>query len=199
MDGIDTCLILIPLAIVISIIMFLAKRRKFTNIGFLISVLVSIYIIIIFDKTFFPLPVSARELGFHRSSYAGSPYYNFIPLNSIISMISNNVPFRLLIVQIGGNIALFIPLGFLIIWKLYRQNKKINLLKTIVLCALSSASIEIIQLIVSLSFGYPFRFSDIDDIILNTIGGTLGALCFMVVLPLTRILFAKLNKKSESI
>lgn len=83
---------------------------------------------------------------------------NLIPfidiLNSPVDYIKNTIL----------NIILFIPLGFLlpIVWKEYRSLKS-----TILMGAGLSIGIEILQI-------FTFRFTDIDDLITNTIGTVLG-------------------------
>lgn len=67
--------------------------------------------------------------------------------------------------QIVGNVLLFVPLGFTLPLAVSRCRRAIV---TIVVAAGASLTIEILQMVL------PFRDPDIDDVILNTIGGTLG-------------------------
>ena len=90
-------------------------------------------------------------------------------------MMINLVPFRtikayfdaageLFSINILGNVLIFSPLGFM----LPIISRKINRLWKVTACAASiSLSIEILQLFVG-------RSTDIDDLILNTAGGTIG-------------------------
>jgi len=71
------------------------------------------------------------------------------------------------ILNLYGNIAIFIPTGFFIASRL----KNSPIIKSVLITVLVSVSIELCQS----SFS---RFGDIDDIILNTIGGLLGSLLF---------------------
>lgn len=83
---------------------------------------------------------------------------NLIPLidimNSPVEYIKNTVL----------NILLFMPLGFLlpVIWSEYRNAKK-----TVLTGLAMSVIIEILQI-------FTFRFTDIDDLITNTLGTVLG-------------------------
>ena len=71
--------------------------------------------------------------------------------------------------DVFGNILMFIPFPFALVWLF---SKKIAYPKIFCLIILTSLSIEIIQ--------YLFNrgVSDIDDIILNTIGGGIGLIVF---------------------
>jgi glycopeptide antibiotics resistance protein len=75
-----------------------------------------------------------------------------------------------------GNIVVFVPLGFGLAGALYQT----NLRQTIGLAALGgfflSLLIELGQLLI------PTRSTDIDDLFFNTLGATLGALCFAFLL-----------------
>ena len=72
--------------------------------------------------------------------------------------------------NIIGNILLFVPYGFFSSY--YLNNKKIS--TNIVLCLIASSSIEIIQY-------YIGRVFDIDDVILNVLGGFIGCLLFVAL------------------
>lgn len=67
-----------------------------------------------------------------------------------------------------GNIAIFVPMGFLppLLWR-------ISGLKTVGICFSVSLTIEILQLFLP-------RTTDIDDIWLNTLGGFLGVLLYRI-------------------
>ena len=72
--------------------------------------------------------------------------------------------------NIIGNILLFIPYGFFSSY--YLNNKKIS--TNVILCLIASLSIECIQ-------NYIGRVFDIDDIILNVLGGFCGCLLFVAL------------------
>lgn len=85
---------------------------------------------------------------------------NFIPFKEIMRY---NMGSRLFFKNVIGNMVMFLPYGFFISY--YLNNKKMSL--TFILTLITSVSIETVQLIIG-------RVFDIDDIILNVIGGTLG-------------------------
>lgn len=85
---------------------------------------------------------------------------NFIPFKEIMRY---NMGSRLFFKNVIGNMVMFLPYGFFISY--YLDNKKLSL--TFILTLITSVAIETVQLIIG-------RVFDIDDIILNVIGGTLG-------------------------
>ena len=85
---------------------------------------------------------------------------NFIPFKEIMRY---NMGSRLFFKNVIGNVVMFLPYGFFVSY--YLDNKKLSL--TFTLTLITSVAIETVQLIIG-------RIFDIDDIILNVIGGTLG-------------------------
>lgn len=81
-----------------------------------------------------------------------------------------------------GNIALFIPLGFLAA-NLLRGRTRFPVLETIVLCCTASFAIEASQYIFALGY------SDVDDLLFNTVGGAIGALLAARMGPRWRAMF----------
>uniref|UniRef100_UPI00403FACD8 VanZ family protein n=1 Tax=unclassified Geobacillus TaxID=2642459 RepID=UPI00403FACD8 len=87
--------------------------------------------------------------------------YNFIPLLNLFKY--QNVNNDIFIINIISNIFMFIPLG--IVALLFIKNKLFNYLQVFLY---TSLFIELIQFI------FKRGIFDIDDIILNTIGGFIG-------------------------
>ncbi|ARK30835.1 VanZ family protein [Halalkalibacter krulwichiae] len=107
----------------------------------------------------------------------GGRNYNIIPFRSIyrIAVFSPTImdPIRILV----GNIVLFLPMGFLLPF----ISKKLRRLSLVVLLAfLTSLLIEVSQ------FLFTHRVANIDDVILNTLGATIGYMVFYIVLWLKR-------------
>lgn len=99
--------------------------------------------------------------------------------NTDVQSISNNfVPFReILRYEFGskyfywnvvGNILIFAPFGFFI--SLYLNSQKIN--RPLLITFITSLTIELVQMFIGRSF-------DVDDILLNCIGGICGFLLFI--------------------
>ena len=90
-------------------------------------------------------------------------------------------PLGQFIYNVIGNIVLFIPFGFFMYIK-FEKNKTKALLTVFIM----TLGVEFIQGFI------PYRFCDIDDIILNTFGGYLGIIIY-------NILFLKFNNKLKKI
>ena len=92
---------------------------------------------------------------------------NYIPFKE---MFRYEIGSRLFIKNIIGNILLFLPYGYFA--SDYLKNKKI--LPTCILTMLVSFTIELVQLNIGRTF-------DIDDVILNTLGGILGCCLYRLI------------------
>lgn len=103
-------------------------------------------------------------------SVTGIPSIHYMELNAIISL----VPFDEIFTnfhQYALNILLFIPIGFLLpmLWKKFEKKHL-----TILCGFFFSLSIELIQL-------FNNRVTDIDDLLMNTAGTTIGYFLFLLV------------------
>ena len=89
---------------------------------------------------------------------------NFVPFREIFRYDVNS---RLFLKNVIGNVLLFVPFGIFVTY--YVKNDKVY--QTLFLSILVSCSIEFAQSVIG-------RTADIDDVILNTIGGILGYIIF---------------------
>ncbi len=151
----------IIISVLIYIFIFLIFIWKKFNIKkLIISSLFYFYIITVISVTIFPIPIQwlneVWKYGWKN---------NFIPFLSIFDILFNS-SLAFIIKQIIGNIFLFIPMGFLVplIWKSKRVLKKALFVGVIL-----SFSIELLQYII-----FYYRVTDIDDILLNTLGFVIG-------------------------
>lgn len=92
---------------------------------------------------------------------------NFIPFREILRY---NIGSRLFFKNVLGNMVMFMPYGFFVSYIL--NNKKGYL--TIFLTVVASVSIEVVQMMIG-------RVFDVDDIILNVIGGFLGYFIYYIL------------------
>ncbi len=107
---------------------------------------------------------------------------NLVPLRGIISFLSGNdlvsnkdsaiVLRTFAISNLVGNIVIFVPLG--VYSTLFHKDK--GIWKNTLLIMLVSTLVEIMQVI------FKFGIGDIDDIILNSIGGFVGILIYRLLL-----------------
>lgn len=118
----------------------------------------------------------------------GGRNYNIVPLRSIyrIAVFSPTLfdPIKILI----GNIVLFIPFGFLAPIAMKRLRKSI--LRTTLLAMLLSILIELSQ------FLFTYRVSNIDDVILNTLGAFIGAILIKIIFFMKSKIYVFNIKKS---
>ncbi|MBD1383092.1 VanZ family protein [Metabacillus arenae] len=199
------------LLIVLGVICYLVGRGILIGIKFkkqkqvnwlkeVISFLFVIYICMVVSVTLFPIPI-----GFHSNIENVFRLINVIPLKSIINNSSQigiayngDVQFMigLIVRNVGGNILLLMPLGFLvpILWGKFKQFKKIILLGFVI-----SISIEFLQFFESLAGGWG-RITDIDDVICNVSGVILGyfihKLIFIIVDKYQLKILQNLNSKN---
>lgn len=165
--------------VMISIILIIKYKNKKSEINYLYNmgiILICISMVVIFSLT----GVSPMS-GFHLDIRIDE--ISIIPFAGMISMLRGGITTHAFI-NIVGNIVMFMPIGFLvpIIYK------KLDSYKKIALTGLSiSMLIECTQLFLS-------RGTDIDDLILNTIGTVLGYLVFTI---LKNLFYVSIEKNIE--
>ncbi|MGM0902887.1 MAG: VanZ family protein [Bacillota bacterium] len=107
--------------------------------------------------------------------------YNLVPFHTIMNYINATgyINTSIVITNLAGNILAFMPLGFFLplLFKRYLKFRK-----TILVVIASTLTVECLQ--------YIFRVGsfDVDDLILNTVGGILGFWVFKVVSLVIRAL-----------
>lgn len=135
--------------------------KKVLNIFFYI--IVAFYVFMMMDL-FFRFNVI--------SSYNGhaSRSFNFIPFYTILTYLRNpaGVSRSWVINNVLGNIVVFIPYGLYI--QMFLKNKSFK--KSMFIVILTSICIEAIQ------FAFGIGACDIDDVILNCVGGMIGILLY---------------------
>ena len=99
---------------------------------------------------------------------------NFIPFHTIISIFGETITyhtFGTLCYQFFGNILLFIPFGFSLCYY-FKEGKKF--FKVLCCIILVTVLVEVWQGAFNAMLQVNYRCVDIDDVMLNTIGGILG-------------------------
>lgn len=175
-------LILISIPLIIMFNIFYFKSRKRSNLKFFTKHLVwknlfMLYILMVVNVTMFPLFIGTQRTVDVFASINLIPFKETISsFNDLLSLFSTIFAIRIFLINVLGNIILFMPLGFL----LPIINQNFNNIKSIFkISLLSTISIESLQFITSLFGGT--RATDIDDIILNVLGGLLGFLIFVIL------------------
>ncbi|EMY5505499.1 MULTISPECIES: VanZ family protein [Bacillus] len=164
----------------------------------LISFLFVIYIGMVVAITLFPIPIGfPTSFGHIRLSINSIPFASIIKdIDKIGIAYDGDVLFMigLIVRNVGGNILLLMPLGFLapIIWDKFKKIKN-----TILLGLAISISIELLQLTESLFSGWG-RITDIDDVIFNVIGSIVGYFIYKITLMLASKFNIQVLNKTNS-
>ena len=157
-------LIYIPLYLIVY---YTILRHKNTSQKITGSILLR-YILLVFDVTQFPFPwgkeAQLHVLEAHRFRY------NVKPLNNLYWNLWVDFQPRYLLENFL-NVAIFVPIGFLMGRYLKDQNKPF--IKTMVFVMAFTLTIELLQL-AGMYYGFNVRIFDIDDLIMNTLGGLIG-------------------------
>lgn len=170
-----------PILILIACIVyfgFLLRNvsRKKTFMEHFIFTSFYFYIVGVLIVTLFPIPVDQAVVADYLSD-GWQPKHNFIPFHSVYRLTSE--PFFGPMRQVLGNILLLLPLGF------YAplMNSATKFRHVVLIGIASSAAIELTQLLLGAIIGYNYRLFDVDDIIANTLGCTIGYVIFGMVIP----------------
>ncbi|MYL55011.1 VanZ family protein [Pontibacillus yanchengensis] len=144
--------------ILVKLIQFFRKSREISYKDACVDTLFFASILFIISKTMFPLDIGSM------TSISPSPNINLVPFATIQQQLSHSyylVPLR----NIGGNILLFIPLGFIVSLK-YQWLSSLG--KVILFGVGLSLIIETIQIPLNM------RSFDVDDLLLNGVGTIVG-------------------------
>lgn len=122
------------------------------------------YFLSVFKLTI--LPITIR---FDKDSYpdiSSVHYYQLVPFETIMSSFQYGNP-----IQVFGNLVMLLPLPILLG---FLRKRSINFISFLKLVTLVSLGIEFIQLLCNFATDVPNKVADVDDLILNVLGGILG-------------------------
>ena len=161
-NGFELYLKVLPLMIIILAFIIFAKKNSIRPLYFIGTQCLILYLICLVEVVLFPLPTADKIASMN--SYEGQ----FIPFNFVLDIARDKSLGSVL--QVMLNILMTVPFGFF--FKFFLNIKRRNI---ILLTFLLSLSIELAQL-TGLFFTYPgsYRLFDVDDLIMNTLGGFLG-------------------------
>lgn len=140
-----------------------SNNRSLIMLKYISAVFFIVYLLFLIYLTFF-----AQRYGrgfIHRS-------INLTPFKTV--MLYLNSPYNSrnnTIMNIAGNIVAFMPMGFLL--PLAAEKLK-NFMKVLLFVLLATIAIETLQYVIGVGV------SDIDDVILNTLGGVIGYLFYKI-------------------
>ncbi|MBC1798308.1 VanZ family protein [Listeria booriae] len=171
-------LIIIVFSTTIFLILFF--KRRISGLKLMYLVLFSVYISSLISITFFPMPIQQYLIDIMIEDRLGFEN-NFVPFRIFSDVKDLELTFMISVIlrQVVGNIILFVPLGFSLPIILSSSSMK----KIVFIGFIVSLSIETIQWLLGLYFGYNYRATDIDDLIFNTIGSCIGYLLFTWIAP----------------
>lgn len=153
-------LVILGMIMLIGVYGCLLFQKKQTHYS-LFRLLLGIYALGVISIVFFPFqthdPLSFNELTRH---------INIVPLMNGEGQLINGLELS----QGIMNAIMFIPLGILLP---FATKKKLTLKQFVLICIGISLSIEILQLLAT-GMGLMMRACDINDVIFNTIGGTMS-------------------------
>lgn len=117
--------------------------------------------------------------GFGRIEGYSMYRYNLRPFQEIkrFSQITNSIDFFSRVVNLLGNVVAFVPFGALIRWVL---NRKVRWYQAAGYTFLFSLSVELLQLAARVGV------FDVDDLLLNSLGGLIGFWIYYLLLVLNR-------------
>jgi len=145
----------------------LKSKMALANLGYIIS------LSLITAFCFFPFPFQQELIDDIILNNEGV-LNNFIPFHTIMVSFTDAIKYHVyseLIYSILGNILLFVPLGISLFLGINGNKKTLRTLITIVII---SILVESLQGLFNSLLGYNYRSVDIDDLILNSIGGMIG-------------------------
>ncbi len=171
----------LPPALIIYIILFLMAYKKTPKQKLFIGSIIYFISVFIIMMTLFPMPVDPAVLEYNRSMGLQC-INNLVPFRMIYNIIDSESVI-VAIYQIGGNIMMLFPLGYLIPMM---TDKKIDLKKILLIIFCITFCIESAQLIIGKIINFNYRCFDVDDMILNTLGGVFGYFMLKKTYPVVR-------------
>ena len=160
-----------PFAVGILVLLLLILWFRKHSLSYLLCAAVfGIYLLFALDKVFFPIAIS----GSYAQSMRQEPFSLFI----------NLIPFQFgpfgatledAFVTLMQNVLLTIPFGFGLSFILPIKARHFLWLAFAV-----GFGIELSQLVISLILGYPYRYIDINDVLMNALGVLIGYSLFVI-------------------
>lgn len=157
----------------------------------LLRSVLTLYVVGVIGVTMFPLPVVPSEIRSDREDVAVSGHtyvlragrdYNLIPGHGFIVAVRtareaaqyghgfaseiwlNGRPYL-------ANLVMLLPLGYFLPWISTRWRRWWRTTLMVLAC---TTGIEVVQLLATLAYGFAYRRADVDDLLLNTLGGLAG-------------------------
>lgn len=143
----------------------------------IMRVLFVLYLGWVAGATLFPLPLRADVVRVEAIGRGLS--VNLVPLTSIRETLRDSTELAQVWI-LGGNVVTLAPFGFLLP---FAAPRLASWRPMAVAALLFPMAIELSQLAVSLLLGYSYRVTELDDVLLNSLGILLGFTAFSLVRP----------------
>lgn len=153
--------VLVILFAIGCVVFKLRKKRWMSTYEWATLLAFQFYVLSLIKVTILPISVFYEDVGDYSHLY-----YNLIPFKTISTTLEHGN-----YIQVVGNILLLLPLP--ILWSIYFRSE-VSLKKALVLLLGTIFMIESIQLMINLVTQYPNKVADIDDVMLNALGGIVG-------------------------
>ena len=149
---------------------------------------VSFFLLIIYGCVVLYFVLFSDRLG--RVEGYSTNRYNLIPFAEIRRFIlyRNYVSTEAFLLNLMGNLLVFFPVGMLIpLWR----TKKTGFIRILIYTFLFTLCIESLQLVTRVGV------FDVDDLLMNTLGGLAGWVCYCLALKVFRIVRKRCRKNSR--
>ena len=154
--------------ILVSPIVLFALKRKYRGARLFSAFALAAYLILISKYFFFPI-ILDKEIVFQEGFIV--QLIPFVPFSEQIQ----SVGWKQFLYQAAGNILAFVPISFF----LAQLSPRLRSFRRNLIASFSiSFGVELIQLCIHLLTGIPNRAADVNDLILNTLGGMIGYLVY---------------------
>lgn len=172
---VPSMLLTLPRIIIFRGSLYWSRRRKGLQTNFVHELGLAVFFLFIAglaSQTIMPdFVISAGGI---RIISSGIGRVNLIPLHKlqeIKQIVFRDGYFSYFLIEVVGNVVMFAVIGFMLplLWQTF---EKVG--HTIIACFLSSLFIEAVQLFLP-------RATDIDDLLMNTLGGIIGCLAYLLV------------------
>jgi len=188
--------VLLNITLVSTCMIFLLKRTRLHHVfDWIIGICFSVYFCVLYHNTIEVIFSGNVHITLENIKYIVHSV-NLVPFKGIIDVIHNN-PSPLF--EIIGNAVMLTPLAFTMLYFKWAKSNK----QAIVYSLLCSIGIEFVQFFQSI-FALLFeivrgRSSDIDDVILNTLGAFIGVGCYILWEKIETLLRRVRNNQNATI